>query len=456
MEHKYEELFKALVKADYNNEFDVKIKEVFSDTSIDKRELCSVISTLCGVNLDYFEIDQSSDINSYIQDLKKAISEYNPNGKIVNKIKPCSGDCTKAAGKTACQASCPFNAVMINSDDHTTYIASDKCVDCGMCVDACPSGAIMDKVEFMPLLELLKTGEPVIAAVAPAIAGQFGEDVNLNQLRTAFKKIGFKDMVEVAFFADMLTLKEASEFNKHVTKKDDLMITSCCCPMWVAMIRKVYDDLVKYVSPSVSPMIAAGRVLKELNPGCKVVFVGPCIAKKAEAKEKDLLGDIDYVLTFTELKDIFDALDINPGKLEETITLEYASRGGRLYGRTGGVSTAVGEAIEKLFPDKHQLLITAQAHGVKNCKEILELAKSHNIDANFIEGMGCIGGCVGGPKIIAPKEIGIQYVNKYAEASEIKVAVDSSCMKEILSKIKITSLDDFNHQEKLQIFEREF
>ena len=112
-------------------------------------------------------------------------------------------------------------------------------------------------------------------------------------------------MVEVAFFADMLTLKEAIEFDHFVKKKDDLMITSCCCPMWVGMLKRVYNNMVRYVSPSVSPMIAAGRVMKKLNNNCKVVFIGPCIAKKAEAKEKDLLGDIDFVLTFAELKGYF-------------------------------------------------------------------------------------------------------------------------------------------------------
>ena len=106
----------------------------------------------------------------------------------------------------------------------------------------------------------------------------------LDNLRTAFKKIGFTDMVEVAFFADMLTLKEAIEFDEHVKTKEDLMITSCCCPMWVGMVKKVYHNLVKHVSPSISPMIAAGRILKELNPNCKVVFIGPCIAKKAKLK----------------------------------------------------------------------------------------------------------------------------------------------------------------------------
>jgi iron only hydrogenase large subunit-like protein len=325
-----------------------------------------------------------------------------------------------------------------------------------MCIESCPNGGILDKVEFLPLLDLLKSKSTVIAAVAPAIVGQFGENVTINQLRTAFKKLGFADMVEVAFFADMLTLKEAVEYDNFVKNERDFMITSCCCPIWVGMLKRVYDDLVKYVSPSVSPMIASGRVLKTLNPNCKVVFIGPCIAKKGESKEKDLLGDIDFVLTFTEVKDIFDSLGIIPGKLEEDLSSEYASKGGRLYGRTGGVSIAVGDAIERLFPSKYKLLKTAQAHGVRECKDILEKIKSREVSANFIEGMGCIGGCVGGPKAILKKELGKEAVDSFADKSEIKVSVDSNCMKEVLSQLQINSIEDFKDKNKIEIFEREF
>ncbi|MDZ4957127.1 iron hydrogenase, partial [Clostridium perfringens] len=149
----------------------------------------------------------------------------------------------------------------------------------------------------------------VIAAVAPAIMGQFGENVSMDQLRSAFIKIGFSDMVEVAFAADMLTIKEAVEFNRHVNEPNDLMITSCCCPIWVGMLKKIYKELVPDLSPSVSPMIATARVIKKLNPDAKVVFIGPCIAKKAEPKDPDLIGDIDFVLTFQELDNIFKVLE---------------------------------------------------------------------------------------------------------------------------------------------------
>lgn len=449
MKANYSELFKTIVNAYYNDNFVIVMKELLKSPEFDKEQFKNVIASLCGV-----EVDFNSD--NYINSLTNAISNYEAQHKIVNRVKPCSMDCADANGKTSCQKSCPFDAIFIDTANHTAKIDTDKCTDCGFCVDACPSGGILDKVEFIPLVNLLKSETPVIAAVAPAIVGQFGDTTSIDQMRSAFKKIGFTDMIEVAFFADMLTLKEAIEFDHHVKDKNDLMITSCCCPMWVGMLKRVYNDMVRYVSPSVSPMIAAGRVLKYLNPNCKVVFVGPCIAKKAEAKDKDLLGDIDFVLTFSELKDILDCLNIDPNTLDKDSSSEYASKGGRLYARTGGVSIAVKDAVERLFPEKYKLFKAIQANGVKECKEILSKAQNNQLDANFIEGMGCVGGCVGGPKAIIPKEKGTEFVNDFANSSEIKVSVDSDCMNEILHRLDINTVQDYKKEDKTKIFEREF
>ncbi len=448
MKAKYSDLFKEIVNAYYDGGFEKKLETILSDPEVNKEDLARVISSLCGVQLD-FSVD-------YISDLKKAVEGYEINHKVVNKVKTCSMDCVDIDGKTMCQKSCPFDAIIIDEDRHTSSIDEEKCTDCGFCVEACPTGSILDKVEFIPFVNLLKEKAPVIAAVAPAIQGQFGPDVSIYQLRSAFKKLGFTEMVEVAFFADMLTLKEAVEFDEHVHTKEDFMITSCCCPMWVAMLKRVYSELVKHVSPSVSPMIASGRVMKALNENCKVVFIGPCIAKKAEAKEKDLLGDIDFVLTFAEVKDIFEAVGINPAELPNDYSTEYASKGGRLYARTGGVSIAVSDAIKRIFPEKYKLLQATQANGVVECKKMLSEAKEGNIKANFIEGMGCIGGCVGGPKAIIPKEEGRERVNEFAYNSDVKVAVDSDTMNRILEKLGINSVEDFKHKERVEIFERDF
>lgn len=447
MNKKYLNLFQTLVKAYYNDNFDNTVASILNDDEVDKERLTQCISILCGVNVPTDE--------NFLENLKLAISSYKANEKIVFKLS--NSECTcKDHGETLCQTACPFNAILKDPITSTTYIDMDACTDCGFCISACENGNLMDRAEFLPIINLLKSGTPVIASVAPSIMGQFGAEVSMDQLRAAFKKIGFADMVETAFFADMLTIKEAVEFNHFVKSKDDLMITSCCCPMWVGMLKKVYENLVKYVSPSVSPMIASGRVLKALNPDCKVVFVGPCIAKKAEAKEKDLLGDIDYVLTFQELQGIFEILDINPSELKGIPSLEYSSKGGRLYGRAGGVSIAISDAIKELYPEKYDLLTAVHVDGVPDCKAILTKAQCGDLESNFIEGMGCKGGCVGGPKAIIPTEEGKKLLDEFALDSAYKVATHSEVMLDILKNIGITSLKDFKDPEKIEIFERHF
>ncbi|URZ03365.1 [Fe-Fe] hydrogenase large subunit C-terminal domain-containing protein [Clostridium felsineum] len=450
MNNKYVELFKSLADSYYNNTFDSFVYHILSDEDVDKHELSKIISSLCGVSINF------KDTETYIKELKEAISNYKYTDSIVEKVKECDTSCNSIEGATPCQKSCPFDAILIDKEGQNSHIEKNLCIDCGNCITSCPSGSFLDKIEFLPLLNLFKNNEKVIATVAPAIAGQFGENVSLEKLRTALKKVGFADMVEVAFFADMLTIKEAFEFNELVNSKDDLMITSCCCPMWVSMIRKIYGNLAKHVSPSVSPMIASGRVIKKLNPNCKVVFIGPCIAKKAEAKSEDISDAIDFVLTFEELKGIFEVLDISPEKLPETHTTSYASREGRLYARTGGVSTSVDEAVKRIFPSKHNLFKATKADGVKDCKDILNKVQTGKIEANFLEGMGCNGGCVGGPKAIIDTDLGRKNVDMTAESSDIKISLDSPCMKDILSRIGINSIKDFGDSSKVDIFERRF
>lgn len=440
-------LLKQLISAYTTGNFDQELMVLMEKTKLDKVELCNIISTLCGVSVNYDE--------NFIINIKNAIKFYDNNDNVVNKVKNCPTNCSNKGEEAPCVRSCPFDAIYQNENTQNVIIDKNKCTDCGICVNACPSGGILDKVQFLPLVNALNGNDPIIAAVAPSIVGQFGADVSMDKLRTAFKKMGFSDMIEVAFFADMLTIKEAAEFDHLVNTESDLMITSCCCPIWVSMIKKVYNNLITHVSPSISPMIASGKVLKKLNPKCKVVFIGPCIAKKAEAKDPDLKEYIDFVLTYTELKDIFDSLGIKPSDLKESLSSEYASLGGRLYARTGGVTIAVSEALAYLYPQKHKLFKAVQANGVKECKEMLSNTQAGKVDANFIEGMGCVGGCSGGPRSIISKDDSTNAVNHFAGNSEIRVATESECMLSILKKIGINSLDDFKNN-KVEIFERKF
>lgn len=449
MHNKYTDLFDILVRSYYEGNFDDTLSNVMVCHEVSPQETFKIITSLCGVSLEFD--------NNYVYNIKKAITNYAVNKKFIEKLDSCNINCKENKDKKFnCQAACPFDAILYDYNNKSTYINYDLCVGCGLCIDSCKDGKLLDKIDFIPIADLIKNNKTVIAAVAPAITGQFGENVSLDQLRASLIKIGFSDMIEVAFAADMLTIKEAVEFNKHVNGPDDLMITSCCCPMWVGMLKRVYKELVPDLSPSVSPMIAAGRIIKKLNPKAKVVFIGPCIAKKAEAKEKDLVNDIDFVLTFQELDNIFKALEIDPSKLEGIPTKDYASKGGRLYARTGGVSIAVSEAIEELYPDKSKLFKSAKAEGVKECKDILNKALSGEVKANFIEGMGCIGSCVGGPKALIAKEQGKIYVDNLAYNSPIKVATHSNTMDEVLEKLNITSLKDFEDDKKTEIFHRNF
>lgn len=449
MNNKYIDLFDILVNSYYTDNFDETLNKIITCHETSPQETFSIICSLCGVNIEFD--------NNYVYNLKKAITNYTVNKKIVEKLECSNSNCKPDENnKYSCQKVCPFHAIKFDKQNNTTVIDNDICIDCGICIDSCKNGRILDKVEFIPILDLLKNNKKVIAAVAPAIIGQFGDNVSIDQLRAALIKVGFSDMIEVAFAADMLTIKEAVEFNKHVKSPNDLMITSCCCPMWVGMLKKVYNKLIPNLSPSVSPMIAAGRVIKSIYPDTKVVFIGPCIAKKAEAKEKDLVGAIDFVLTFQELKDIFESLKINPSTLTGIPTIEYTSKGGRLYARTGGVSTAIKESVAELYPDNIKNFKAVKVEGVKQCKEILDSALKGNVDASFIEGMGCIGGCVGGPKILVPPSKGKEAVNNFANDSSIKVPVYSKTLDDILEKLGITSLQDFEDPEKISLLERNF
>ena len=450
MNNKYSDLFDTLVKAYYEDHFEETLNRIMTCHEVSPQETFNIITSLCGVSLDFD--------NNFVSNIKKAISMHSVNKNIVKKIQCCNSecDCGDEASKYPCIKACPFHAIYLDKETNTTVIDDDKCINCGFCIDSCKNGRILDLVEFIPIIDLIEENETVIAAVAPSIIGQFGDDVTLDQLRSAFVKMGFTDMIEVAFTADMLSIKEAVEFDKHVKNEDDLLLTSCCCPMWVGMIKKVYSELIDDVSPSVSPMIAAGKVIKKLNEDAKVVFIGPCIAKKAEAKEKDLEGIIDFVLTYAELKEIFTALDIEPSKLNPMPTKEYASKGGRLYGRTGGVSIAVSDAVKEMYPEKHKYFKAIQGNGVKECKEILNKVLQGEVKGTFLEGMGCVGGCVGGPKKIIPAEEGRKALDRCAEGSLIKVPTHSEGMDTILRDIGINSLEDFEDEEKIAIFERSF
>ncbi len=358
--------------------------------------------------------------------------------------------------KEKCKDACKYEARVYRRSD-TPVIIDNKCLSCGECVAACDFGVLADKIEFLPLIDLLKGGTvPIYASVAPAIAGQFGDDITMGQLRTALKLLGFHDMIETALFADILTIREAFEFSRLVKNRGDFFLTSCCCPVWFNLTKKHYPEMFKHMSPSVSPMIASGRFLKELYKNAKVVFIAPCIAKKAEIKSPELKGSIDFVLSFNELAEIFNALSINLKELPSD-EKDQASMGGRIYARTGGVSFSVKTVVNRLEPQRLIKLKSMRVDGVNACKSVLDdLSAGKEVDANFIEGMGCEGGCVGGPRTIIDTVKATRLVNEFGEDSLIMTPFDNLNVMKILKQLGISHIEDIiDNNEVNEILKRE-
>ena len=364
----------------------------------------------------------------------------------VVRLGPCS------CGEKDCENVCFYKAITRDEDGNAVISAQD-CVGCGDCIKACGSHNLAEIKEVVPIFTAVNEGKPVYALIAPAFLSQFGPDMTPGRLRAAFKLLGFAGMIEVALFADILTLKEALEFDRFVKRKEDFVLTSCCCPMWVGMIQKVYSRLIPHVPPSVSPMVASGRAVKLMHPDAVSVFIGPCLAKKAEARVADIADAVDYVLTFREIKDIMDAAGIDPKALEED-QRDHSSAGGRMYARTGGVSQAVADTLAMLRPGREIPLKSRQGDGVPSCKQLLKDVMEGRIDANFIEGMGCVGGCVGGPRALIPKEEGKVYVDAYADKAASRTPVNNAFVLELLQRLGFDTIESLIEGENM--FTRRF
>ena len=341
----------------------------------------------------------------------------------------------------ACQKSCIFDAIETGKEGEL-FINPSRCEGCAACIDACKSNHLAASKDVLPAMRAVRNASgPVYLMIAPAFSGQFRGHVTAGKLRSACKALGFTGMVEVALFADILTLKEALEFERHVREPGDFQLTSCCCPVWIAMIRKRYHELLPHVPGAVSPMVACGRFLKRIHPDAVTIFAGPCLAKKKEAKEPDIADAVDYVLTFQEMQDIFDAAEISLEELPEE-EKEHASKAGRMYARTGGVSQAVEEMVRQLSPDGKIGVRCEQANGTKECMEMMRRIQNKETDANFFEGMGCVGGCVGGPKAIIDSEKGKRYVDEYAKNSIYQTPLENPYVRKLLEELGFETVEE--------------
>lgn len=297
-----------------------------------------------------------------------------------------------------CAQACGMNA--IGSDKYgRADIDYDKCVSCGMCLANCPFGAIADKAQIFQVIQAIKSDVPVYAAIAPAVVGQFGPSLNLGRMREAFKAIGFADAVEVAIGADLCTIEEAEDFVNEVPEKLPFMGTSCC-PAWSVMAKRMLPGKENTISMALTPMVLTGRLIKKQHPGCKVAFIGPCAAKKLEASRRTIRSDVDFVLTFEEVRGMFDAKNIDFDSITGDEPMHGATGDGRGFAISGGVAEAVVNVIKEKYPDREVNVVKAE--GLENCRKMLMVAKAGKYDGYLLEGMACPGGCVGGAGVCQP------------------------------------------------------
>ena len=334
----------------------------------------------------------------------------------------CAKVCPYAAivnRKRPCQIACKVKAIKIK-EDNAAAIDNEKCIQCGACVYQCPFGAIQDKSYILNVIDLIKNSNnnkeyKVYALVAPSISSQFTY-AKLGQVITGLKELGFFTVIEAALGADMVAMAESRE----LVEKG--FLTSSCCPAFVQYIKSAFPELVPYISHNMSPMGVLAKYIKDTTKNAKVVFIGPCTSKKAEAQLENVKEYVDAVLTFEELQALIDSKDIDITSLEEDV-LDNASYFGRIFARSGGLTDAVVQALKEQELEFDLKAVTCD--GIEACKMAL-LKKSKNVlDANFIEGMACIGGCIGGAGCLTHGEKNKAEVDKYGREAYEKTISDA-------------------------------
>lgn len=380
----------------------------------DKENLMCVIDEACSscvsVNYEITNLCRGCVARSCYMNCPKDAIRFKKNGQAEIDHDTCI-----SCGK--CHQSCPYHAIVyipipceevcpvkaISKDEYgVEHIDESKCIYCGKCVNACPFGAIFEISQVFDILQCIRKGEEVIAIVAPSIRAQFG--VSIEQVYGGLKVVGFTDVIEVAQGAMETTRREAAELIEKLHEGQPFMTTSCC-PSYIQLVEKHIPDMKKYVSSTGSPMYYAARIAKEKYPNAKIVFVGPCVAKRKEVKMDPC---VDYTLTFEEVASIFTGMDINLETTRPYSVVFNSSREAHGFAQAGGVVNAVKVCLDKQEVNAIQIANLNK----KNVALLRAYAKTGKVPGQFIEVMACEGGCVTGPCVYGDKSAGQKQMMK--------------------------------------------
>ena len=321
-----------------------------------------------------------------------------------------------------CAAACGVKAI---ESDHLgrAKINYDKCVSCGQCMVSCPFGAIADKSQIFQLITAIKNGHKVIAEVAPAFVGQFGPMATPEKVKAALKELGFAEVFEVAIGADLGAIEEAHHYVHKVASGEEPFLATSCCPSWSVMAKRDFPDIAPYVSDALTPMVATARLIRKDNPDAKIVFIGPCAAKKLEASRRSVRSEVDFVITYEELMGMFVGKGIELADIETDEKFEDATAAGRGYAAGGGAADAIANCVDELYPNVQ--IKVDRAEGLAECAKMLRIAQAGKRNGYLMEGMACPGGCIGGAGTLLSQTKASVALKKFQAESDDKMATKS-------------------------------
>lgn len=306
-----------------------------------------------------------------------------------------------------CIRHCPVKSIRF--ENNQAHIVHDECILCGECFVVCPQNAKEIRNDVDKVKEVIKSGRPVYASVAPSFVGNY-DGANITMFANALKKLGFTDAEETALGANIVK----NEYERMIERNDSNVIISSCCHSINTLIQKYYPAALPFLAHVMSPMQAHCKEIKKAHPDAFTVFIGPCISKKDEADKYPEF--VDAVLTFEELTGWFN---------EKEVKIEYCEdqspKGrSRLFPTTGGILRSMKR--------NHDICTYISVDGVENCKNAIQDIIDGKVNRCFIEMSACVGSCIGEPAMDKRKSpIGdFMRVDEYAGNDDFVMDIPAS------------------------------